>query len=105
MTKVVDKKEINDYVDYCLFNENEKIKNTSFCITELLSQLSEGGLSIEPEELHNELDILFEGLSSEEKLILNRFIPAYLDKVDSINKESKNEGMILKKEKKNYVKS
>ena len=80
-----------DYVDRCLFRENEKINNASFHIMLLLLELSNEPDKYEPEEVSYRMDEILKDLSDEEKVIVNNFVPACLSSMGIYSEEAKKE--------------
>jgi len=85
-----------EYVDKCLFSENENINNASFHIMLLLIELSNMPDKYGPEELSNEFDKILNDLSNDERKIINNFIPACVNSMGIYSEERKKERKLKK---------
>lgn len=91
-----EEKKNNDYMNSCLFSENKKIINASFYVMMLLLKISNDPDKYEPEDVHAEIDKIFEGLDTSELEILNKFIPACINSMGIYSEEAKNERKLRK---------
>ena len=83
-----DEKSNYDYMNSCLFNEDKKINTASFNIMMLIIKISNEPDRYEPEEVHEEMNKIFEGLSPEEIEMMRKFIPACIGSMGIFNEES-----------------
>ena len=88
-----------DYMDSCIYSENEHINDASFKMMMLLMKISAEPDAYEPENVSEEINKILEGLTKEEAEIINKFIPACINSMGIYNEESKLERK-LKRERK-----
>ena len=85
-----------DYMNSCLFSENKNISDASFYIMMLLLKISENPDIYEPEDIHDEMDKIFEGLNASELETMNKFIPSCINSMGIYSEEAKQERKLRK---------
>ena len=92
-------KEDLDYMDKCLFSEDEKIRDASFKTMLLLLEIIIEPDKYEPEELNKKQSEIIKDLSNDEIIIINKYILACINSIGLYSKERIKERK-LKKERK-----
>ncbi len=86
-----EEKQSLDYMDSCITSENKNISDAAFKTMMLLMELSADPDKYQPEEIHVIQENILEGLSSEERSLINKFIPACINSMGIYSEESKQE--------------
>jgi len=63
-----------DYMNQCIFSENEKINNASFHIMMMLIELSDDPDKYEPEDIQIKKEEIYKGLTPEEISIMEKSV-------------------------------
>ena len=85
-----------DYMDRCLYSDNEKINNASFYMMLFLIELSTHTDDYSYEGVQLKKKEIYQGLSKEEIEIMDRFIPACINSMGIYSEESKKERKLKK---------
>ena len=78
-----------DFMNECLFSENEKINNASFYMMMLIIKMSDNIDSYTEEKVKTEMDIIKSGLTDDEKNIIDNFAYSCINSIGIYNEESK----------------
>ena len=87
-----------DFMDSCLYSENEKINNASFYTMLLLLKISNNIDGYTDEEVMKERNIILEGLTLEEREIMDKFTISCINSMGIYSEESKKERKFKKRE-------
>ena len=93
-----DEKSYLDYMDSCLFSDNEKIQNASFYIMLLLIKISKNIDEYTNEKVIEEKNQILKDLTLEEKEIMDKFTISCINSMGIYSDDSKKERKLKKRE-------
>jgi len=88
-----------DFMDSCIYNEDERISKASFYVMLLLIELSAEPDKYEPEEIGAKLELIYKDLKPEEVKTMTKFELACIKSMGVYSEERKQERQ-LKRERK-----
>ena len=89
-----------DFIDSCIYSEDERINKASFNVMMLVLEISSDPDKYEPEEISNKLSTIYEDLSEEEISTMGKFMLACINSMGVYSEDAKEERK-LRKERKN----
>ncbi len=90
-----------DFVNECINSDNPRINNAAFYIMMLVLKLSEDPAKYEPEDVHEELVKIKEGLTKEEQTTVDKLLFACIQTLGIYSEEAKQERKLKKERMKN----
>ena len=85
-----------DFVNSCLYSDNEKLSNAAFYIMLLVLEISDNSNDFEPEEVQMLKEKIYKDLSYDEQVTMNKFMLACINTMGIYSDEAKIERKLKK---------
>ena len=86
-----------EFIDSCIYSDNENINNTSFYLMMLVLEIANDPDSFIPEVIQERENAIINNLTDEEKVTMKKFFNACINSLGVLNEENINQRKLEKK--------